>query len=157
MILGMQIYIQNRVNSSVTAPFEFEDETYEIIGSGGSSPFVSLEQILIDGGGAVVFLAICVVVWRGGKWWMRALFSGAVVTFAVITLFASLRVLLTPTSLENGLSSGDSILNALCSGGLIITILVPLYVLWYVNRAPARAFFRGYYIDENNYDPQTAA
>jgi hypothetical protein len=56
-----------------------------------------------------------------------------------------LRLLRTP-SLEDGFTSADAIFDALRSGEVLLMLLVALYVVWYMNRAPARAFYRGYYL-----------
>jgi hypothetical protein len=37
---------------------------------------------------------------------------------------------------------------SLLASRALLTLLVPLYVLWYMNRAPARAFYRGCYLAE---------
>ena len=51
-----------------------------------------------------------------------------------------------PPDLSQGFDSGASIAQTLLSGRLLFSFLVALYVVWYMNRGPARAFYRGYYL-----------
>ncbi|MBP6297733.1 MAG: hypothetical protein KA401_00180 [Anaerolineae bacterium] len=140
--LGLQLFIQDRI-SRIDSPVEFEGQTLQSLGSGGSYNLVSGPEILVNGGAALLFVVICIFAWRGGRPWIRLTFTLAVFTFALATAIITLRSLLTPAGLVSGISSADTVVNQYLCGRLTATILVPLYVIWYVNRAPARAFFRG--------------
>ena len=72
-----------------------------------------------------------------------------ILTCAGLTLFNILNVIVAQLSQQNmvaGVSSLDSILNSLSLGQFVISFLVTFYVVWYLNRGPARAFYRGYYL-----------
>jgi hypothetical protein len=57
-----------------------------------------------------------------------------------------LRFAVAGPSPQAGLTSGDAFFSALDTGRIVIGVLVFLYVYWYMNRAPARAYYRGYYL-----------
>jgi hypothetical protein len=70
-------------------------------------------------------------------------------TCAGLTLFSIASVVigqLSQQDLANGVSSLDSILKPLSLGEFVMGFLVTFYVVWYLNRGPARAFYRGYYL-----------
>jgi len=71
------------------------------------------------------------------------------ISCAGLTLFNILNIVagqLSQQNLDAGVSSLDSILNSLSLGQFTVGILVTFYVVWYLNRGPARAFYRGYYL-----------
>ena len=95
---------------------------------------------------ALVFLVIAIFAWRGRPSFMRYVLIAAC---AGLTLFNILNVVVAQLSQQNladGISSLDSILNSLSVGQFVISLLVTFYVVWYLNRGPARAFYRGYYL-----------
>ncbi|MBI1276515.1 MAG: hypothetical protein GC179_00160 [Anaerolineaceae bacterium] len=95
---------------------------------------------------AIVFLVIAVMAWRGRRKYMRFVL---IVSCAGLTLFNILNIVIGQLSQQNfeaGASSLDSVLSSLSLGQFAAGVLVTLYVIWYLNRGPARAFYRGYYL-----------
>jgi hypothetical protein len=70
----------------------------------------------------------------------------AVLIMAVLSLAVLIAQLSTPPTLADGLTSADDLGRNLRWTEIAFTILIPLYVAWYLNRAPARAFYRGRYL-----------
>ena len=95
---------------------------------------------------AIIFCIIAFLAWRGRRPFMRYVLMLAC---AGLTLYNILNVVvgqLSQPNLAAGVSSLDSILNSLSLGQFVISLLVTFYVVWYLNRGPARAFYRGYYL-----------
>ncbi len=121
------------------------------LAAGGEIEGIGSEILLLQAGMALAFLVIAVLAWRGRPPWIRFALVAAILLLLAINLASALGVALAqPTLLETGLDSGQSLRRVLASSQVVVTVLVSLYVIWYVNRAPARAFYRGYYLD----DPQ---
>jgi hypothetical protein len=97
-----------------------------------------------------VFLVIGVAAWRGRPRSIRWIMAAAVIFLTAVTLATTAAALNQPTTIYEGIDSGASISTSLLNARLILTVLIPLYVLWYMNRAPARAFYRGYYLSETS-------
>jgi hypothetical protein len=95
-----------------------------------------------------VFLVIAAAAWRGRPRSIRWIMIAAVLTLTAITLIATAAALAQRPTIYEGMDSGASVSEAFLNARLILTVLIPLYVLWYMNRAPARAFYRGYYLPE---------
>lgn len=112
----------------------------EFLGSGSDSQ-IGLQTVL-----ALIFLVIAVFTWRGRPAQMRFIYVGAVAAFTLIKLATALSLTAAQPALQDGISSGDDLSRTLAWGQLVLEILVTLYVVWYMNRGPARAFFRGYYL-----------
>lgn len=104
---------------------------------------------------AIVFLIIAVFAWRGRPSFMRFVLMLSCIGLTLYGILSVILGQLTEKSLEAGMSSLDSILNSLSLGQFFISALVTLYVVWYLNRGPARAFYRGYYLPfpSNNSTP----
>ena len=103
-----------------------------------------------------VFLVIAFFAWRGRPRWIRLATLAAVLALTVVTIGFSLAPLLATPSLSQGIDSAASITRTLLSGRLVLSMLVAFYVVWYMNRGPARAFYRGYYLTDPN-DPEAQA
>jgi hypothetical protein len=95
-----------------------------------------------------VFLVIAAAAWRGRPRSIRWIMIAAVLTLTAITLIATAAAISQRPTIYGGIDSGASVSTAFLNARLILTVLIPLYVLWYMNRAPARAFYRGYYLPE---------
>jgi hypothetical protein len=115
---------------------------------------VSSEQLLLQSVLALAFLAVAVLTWRGRPSRMRYIFVGAVVLLTLIKFAAVIIQSQTKRDLQAGLSSGDDLSRSLAVGQLVVEIVVTLYVVWYMNRGPARAFFRGYYLPTPSETPE---
>ena len=95
---------------------------------------------------ALIFLVIAIFAWRGRPPFMRYIL---IAVCAGLTLFNILNVVVSQLGQQDltaGFSSLDSILNSLSLGQFVISLIVTIYVVWYLNRGPARAFYRGYYL-----------
>lgn len=150
LMLGYRLLVQDRL-SRVDSPVVFEGEEYRALASGGSFQLTT-NEIVVQTIAILIFLIVAYLAWRGGRKWVRTLFTSTVLFYGGLTAIFTLRDLLVPSTIDQGITSLDTLIaQGLCSV-LVTTVLVPLYVLWYVNRAPARAFYRGTYLP-----PETGA
>lgn len=94
---------------------------------------------------SVFFIVVAFFAWRGRSNVMRYLFMAAVVGIALILLYQNF-VLFRDSGFEGG--TGEALLRFLRNINILFLILLPAYVVWYLNRAPARAFYRGYYLQK---------
>lgn len=101
--------------------------------------------------GGVIFLVIAVFAWRGKPPFIRYLLIAAVLILTTITIGITIVSLSSAPDIQFGVDSARSLQDSLLRARLVVTALVSLYVMWYVNRGPARAFYRGYYLP----DPQS--
>lgn len=108
---------------------------------------ISNEQLILQSSVAIGFLIIALIAWRGKPQAMRYVFMAVVFALAVLSVVTSAL----PASQSGSVSGGSADdLAAIWSTVALIarSLLVPLYVIWYMNRGPARAFYRGYYLDD---------
>lgn len=105
----------------------------------------------------LLFLIVAIMAWRGRPEYARLAFMAGVIYITVVTLLLTIFTITVEPTVEQGFDSGAQITNSLLGARVVISVLVALYVLWYVNRGPARAFFRGYYLPEpgGETSPQT--
>ena len=98
---------------------------------------------------ALGFLAIAVITWRGRPANMRFVFVGLVILLTAGNLI-QLSSLMTapPPTPQTGMDSSGDLGRTLAVSQLCVTLLIPTYIVWYMNRGPARAFYRGYYLTE---------
>jgi hypothetical protein len=96
----------------------------------------------------LIFLVIAVLAWRGKPASIRFIFVAAVAVLTILTIAMTLVSINTSQTLQGGLDSSAPLANSLLRARLVVSALVSLYVIWYVNRGPARAFYRGYYLPE---------
>lgn len=115
--------------------------------SGGDSTSLIAQAVL-----GLVFLVITIFAWRGRPSWIRFAMLGAVIVLTLVTMVLSAAPLLTRADFSQGIDSGAGLVRTLLSGRLLMSILVAFYVVWYMNRGPARAFYRGYYLSAANGD-----
>jgi hypothetical protein len=90
---------------------------------------------------ALVILVLCVLAWIGRPSWIRIAMVVAIMIPTLTTLYQIIHALLTPTDPILGGQPEEAwhrVLGCQVPGLLV----VPVYVAWYLNRAPARAFFR---------------
>lgn len=113
---------------------------------GGSYTGVDESALVIQTLLGIVFLVIAFFAWRGKPQWIRFAMLASVVVLTLVTIGFSLIPLVTQPDMSQGFDSGTGIRDVLLSGRLLLSILVALYVVWYVNRGPARAYYRGYYL-----------
>jgi hypothetical protein len=90
--------------------------------------------------GAVMVL-VCGLAWWGRPPQIRFVLSALLLVLTAVTLY---RVVETWTTPQDPIFGGQvqTALRGFLRCQLPALVLVPLYVLWYLNRAPARAFYR---------------
>ena len=128
------------------ANLKFTDDGTQPFAMGADFLGIPDSKIILQAAIAIIFLIIAFLAWRGRPRYMRYVLM---LTCALLTFFNILNVIagqLSQQSLDSGASSLDSILNSLSLGQFAIGLLVTFYVVWYLNRGPARAFYRGYYL-----------
>lgn len=106
-------------------------------------PFDTLTQgIAIVG--VVVFIT-AIFAWVGKPKQIRFIFQGAVILMSFLLLIESIvRTRENEANLSQGelfMDSTRELFNSILQCQIPILILVALYVIWYCNRAPARAFY----------------
>jgi hypothetical protein len=120
---------------------------------GGSSGFLSVSstELALWLIGAVIFLIVAVLTWRGRPSSMRFIYVVAVIIMPVYYLSLWFYRTSKDQQLlqEAGALTPQTTFTGLCSTAAIFPALATLYIIWYMNRGPARAFFRGYYLTEN--------
>lgn len=107
------------------------------------SPRLIVQAVL-----ALLFLIIAAFAWRGKPSTIRFILIGAVVLLSAGNIVLLITTLTTPQTLQTGIDSGEAMTRSLATLQLCFTVMIPLYVAWYMNRGPARAFFRGHFLKE---------
>ncbi len=115
---------------------------------GLNEPLMALMAVL-----GIAFLFIAILAWQGNPPVIRQLHIGAVLVLTLLVMFIYVTQLLRPASLDNLQTSLSGLLCAV----LPPYLLGPLYIVWYLTRAPARAFYRGYYLTPLESPPPTEA
>ncbi|MBC7810441.1 MAG: hypothetical protein H7175_04805 [Burkholderiales bacterium] len=126
--------------------YQFGEDGVQAIASGGDVLGIGDTELLLRGVIAVAFLVIGIAAWIGRPRAVHALMLVAVLALALGTIAANLLPILNARALETGVTSGDTLGQPFRVAELVLTLLVPLYVVWYMNRGPARAFYRGNYL-----------
>ncbi|MFN8376254.1 MAG: hypothetical protein U0694_25690 [Anaerolineae bacterium] len=106
-------------------------------------PEVNFWQVLLS----LIFIPVAVLAWRGRPASMRYVMMFAIIGITVFNLVLTFSVP-PPDPLTQGMDSSAEVTTVFSGFQLISNFLVVLYVVWYINRAPARAFYRGYYLPE---------
>lgn len=109
-------------------------------------------QVYLQIGFALAFIVVAFFAWRGRPTFMRYIFIIAVLLLTVTTMALTVVPTLFGGASGAGASGGslDAFFNTVVCAQFVVSLLVPLYVVWYLNRAPARAFYRGYYLAEES-------
>jgi hypothetical protein len=145
--LAMLLIINFRFRN-VDLPVPGQEGTVAPIAVGGDFTGVANEVVVIQAVIGVVYLVIAFFAWRGRPRWIRFAMLAAVVAMTLVTVAFSISPLFTQPDLSQGIDSGEALRRTLLSSQLVISILVALYVVWYMNRGPARAYYRGYYLPD---------
>jgi hypothetical protein len=114
-------------------------------------------RLIVQGIIALAFLVIAVFAWRGKPSAIRWVLIGAVLLLSVGNFVLIINTLATPPTLDGGLDSGSNLERNLVLTQLCFTIAIPLYVVWYMSRGPARAFYRGHYLQNESRTAPTDA
>jgi hypothetical protein len=88
-----------------------------------------------------IMLLFCLLAWLGRPAWSRFLLMAGMLLLTVVFLY---RIYQAATTSVDPIFGGQvqSAMRNLLLCQLPAMIIVPLYVIWYLNRAPARAFYR---------------
>lgn len=124
----MEVYFLRRIDASTSETF--------ILGGVGINTWTLLEAAY---GGLV--LITCIPAWWGRPPWIRHVFVAVALFPAVVMLYRVIQTWTTPTDPITG-GQAQEISQGMLRCQLPGLIVVPLYVVWYINRAPARAFYR---------------
>lgn len=145
MQIAMLLIARERFQNVQLVPGETDTTPIAVGGNfeGGSDASLIVQVVL-----GVIFLVIAVCAWRGRPRWIRFVMVAAVVVLTVVTVAFSIAPLVAAPNVQRGMDSGEAFRQTLLSGRLLMSLLVALYVVWYANRGPARAFYRGYYLAE---------
>ena len=107
--------------------------------SGVDSSNLAVVQSVVVG---VVVLLLCLSAWMGRPRWGRLALIGvvwAVTIFQLVSVIGSLSARAAPDNQVGGDLLALVKPAQYCE--LILLVLIPLYITWYLNRAPARAFY----------------
>ncbi len=146
--LAFVMLINARTSSIDFSSVTGESEPVSPLFSGGNFGGISNELLLFQTLLGIIFLIIAIFAWRGRPASIRGLMSIAVIVMTVFYVRDSFTALFLPTPITQGIDSGQEIGRALQCARFMGNLLVTLYFLWYINRGPARAFYRGYYLDD---------
>jgi hypothetical protein len=117
-------------------------------GAIGGDLLISDVNLIVPFVNGAFFLIVAIFAWRGKPHFARFAFIVGVIYLTLVTILLTAASLNTTPSIEQGMDSGAQFFGSLLTARAVISVLVALYVLWYVNRGPARAFYRGYYLLE---------
>ncbi len=143
LVLGIRYKVQQ-----ASLPVPGETSPITPVASGGDFIGVPDLNLAVQAIFAVVFLGIAICAWIGRPRWIRLAMWVSVVVLTLITAALTIVPMLAQPDLSQGIDSGTAIAQTLLSGRLLFSLLVALYVVWYMNRGPARAYYRGYYLDD---------
>lgn len=106
-------------------------------------------QLVIQTILSIVFFIIAFLAWRGNRGYMRFVLIISVILLAAVNIGLILIAKVTENNegIVGQTGGSQDILESLQIGQVLLLILVPIYVIWYLNRGPARAFYRGYYLE----------
>jgi len=115
---------------------------------------LSLPAILVQAVLALGFVVVAILTWRGKPAPMRFVFVGVVILLTAGNLIQLLTFVAAPApSPQTGMDSAGDLSRAVTVSQLCVTLLIPTYIVWYMNRGPARAFFRGHYLQDPGGEP----
>jgi hypothetical protein len=95
----------------------------------------------LEGACGLTMLLLCVLAWWGRPAWVRFVLQGGVLLLTTVFLYRIIQAAVNPADPIYGGQVQEALRGALLCQ-LPAMVLVPLYVVWYLNRAPARAFYR---------------
>jgi hypothetical protein len=145
MQVAMVVIVQVRF-SRLSLSLDSAQGQVGAIAAGGDLTGIPAVALLLQAGFGVAFLLIAAGAWIGRPRHIRGIMLGWILGLTALTVLVALASATHPPTLEEGFDSGDSLRRSLDWARLIASTSVALYVLWYMNRGPARAFYRGYYL-----------
>jgi len=147
MIVGSVLLVERHFSNAADNANPFGEAA---MSGGDFRGGVTDTQLILQAGVAIAFLIIALITWRGRPAFMRYVFMASVLVMGAVAIVMSLQS--SQGTADAGISGGslDGVSDILELLGVIAQgMLIPLYVTWYLNRGPARAFFRGYYLDRS--------
>lgn len=141
--VGELLLIRQRIYDSLM------DSGIQPIGVGGEIEGVSDTTLIVRGIFAIIVFVIAVFAWRGRPAVSRLMLVLAVFLMTGLRFIEIVTNSLTQPDFQGGFTSFDSVFRVLSAGQFFASLVVLLYVAWYMNRGPARAFYRGYYLPED--------
>ncbi len=126
------------------------DDGLQPIAMGGDFLGVSPVNMAIQGVIGITFLIVGILAWFGRPASIRYVLIVAVLGLTIFRFLLTLSLFATQPGIEGGISSGDSIFDGFSVVQFVLNVAVMLYVVWYMNRGPARAFYRGYYLNDKD-------
>lgn len=139
--VGILFALQQRFNDT-SFMVEGVPEDVQPIAAGGNFGDGANTYLLLQTIAGVLFIPVAIFAWRGRPSLIRWVMLASVVVLTCVTLVVTGAELFAQQSLLTGFDAGQRIAQTLLSGRLVITLLVPLYTLWYMNRAPSRLFYQ---------------
>ncbi len=150
--IGLEIWLLNHFQS-FSWTVDTDEEMIDPIMTG-----INFDFDYVSVGAQAVFaslvLILCVLAWRGRPRWVRSALLWTVLIIDAIYILSMIVSLTAPRDLSEGISSADDLAGPLQGGYFVLLILTTTYLIWYINREPARAFFRGAYRDEVSLKPE---
>lgn len=140
--VGFLWIVQERT-AAIRLPLPEGGESEVPLAVGGSLGGLDVGVLWLQVTLAIVFLVICVMAWLGRPPAIRWIMTAAVVGLTLTTGAITIAQVSEQLDLRFGLDSAAAIGQSLAWGRFVAGALVALYVVWYLNRAPARAFYRG--------------
>ncbi|MCC7448047.1 MAG: hypothetical protein IT324_11565 [Anaerolineae bacterium] len=89
----------------------------------------------------IITLVVCVFAWIGRPARSRWTLIGLVWLATALRLIQTAQALSVHSGIGTVGGSGDAVTRSIALCQLPMLIIVPLYITWYMNRAPARAFY----------------
>ena len=126
----------------------FQDSGLDMIAMGGDLLGVPESSLILQTVLSLAVLVIAAMAWRGKPSSIGFIMIVSVFVLTGVKLISVLVPLFNKPDFQAGTSSMDGLMNSLGAGQFVIEFLILIYVVWYMNRGPARAFFRGYYLPE---------
>jgi hypothetical protein len=117
---------------------------------GGALGFASVTnaELLARAVPALVYLIIAIFAWRGKPGVVR--YVMVVSVFVIFFWYSGLTYLQALEDRQVQAYSSSAFESVLRNSYYISAGLVALYILWYMNRGPARAFYRGHYLHDTS-------
>lgn len=107
---------------------------------------------------ALGFLVVAIITWRGRPANIRFVFVALVILLTAGNLIQLLSLLTSPPPTpQTGMDSSGDLGRTLAITQLCVTLIIPTYIVWYMNRGPARAFFRGHYLPDPSSNRDTVS
>jgi hypothetical protein len=140
--IGLLLAIQYRF-ASTNLPVE---DGGTPLATGSSFEGIADSSVLIQVVLGLAYLPLAVMAWIGRPRSIRLIIMFGVIALTVITALLAVATLANPPSVQGGIDSSGDLQRTLLISRTVFSALITLYVVWYMNRGPARAFYRGHYM-----------